>query len=96
MYVSAIEHADEVVKTLEALHVLPLLSYPPVLSWDVEASKPSSEIFKRACELCEEQPGQGVIMIGDELRAYDLLLFYLSPLIVATITARSQRDSKLD
>jgi phosphoglycolate phosphatase-like HAD superfamily hydrolase len=69
MYVSTSEQADEIVKTLEALRILPLLSYPPVLSWDVEASKPSPEMFKRACELCEEQRGQGVIMVGDELKA---------------------------
>ena len=57
-------------RTLEALHILPLLSYPPVLSWDVGASKPASEMFDRACELCEEQTVQGIIMVGDELDAY--------------------------
>ena len=70
-------NADYIVKTLEALGILPLLSYPPVLSWDVEAAKPSAEIFDRACELCEEEPGQGVMMVGDELKAYVFICLHL-------------------
>lgn len=55
---------------LEALSILPLLSHPPTLSWDVEASKPDPTIFRRACEACGEASGEGVIMVGDELKAY--------------------------
>ena len=57
------------VKTLESLHILPLLSHPPTLSWDVEISKPDPRIFQTACEACDEQPAEGVIMVGDELEA---------------------------
>jgi FMN phosphatase YigB (HAD superfamily) len=70
-------NADQIVKTLEALGILPLLSYPPILSWDVEAAKPSSEIFEQACEVCEEEPGQAVMMVGDELKAYVPICFHL-------------------
>jgi len=77
MYVTRRPNADQLVKTLEALGILPLLSYPPVLSWDVEAAKPSSEIFHRACEVCEEEPDQGVMMVGDELKAYVSTCFHL-------------------
>jgi FMN phosphatase YigB (HAD superfamily) len=57
------------VKTLESLKILPLLTAPPTLSWDVEVSKPDPEIFRRACKLCGEEPAEGVIMVGDELKA---------------------------
>jgi FMN phosphatase YigB (HAD superfamily) len=84
--------ADQIVKTLEALGILPLLTYPPVLSWDVEAAKPSSEIFDRACEVCEEEPGQGVMMIGDELKAYVPICFQLPGSQPATTMVRYLRD----
>ena len=58
------------VRTLESLSILPLLSHPPILSWDVESSKPSSEIYQAACKACDEDPGEGVMMVGDELKAY--------------------------
>lgn len=58
------------VKTLDSLKILPLLTCPPTLSWDVEASKPSAEIYQAACRLCGEDLGEGVIMVGDELKAY--------------------------
>jgi FMN phosphatase YigB (HAD superfamily) len=87
--------ADQIVKTLEALGILPLLSYPPVLSWDVEAAKPSSELFDRACEVCEEEPSQGVMMVGDELKAYVPICFQLPASQPATITVRCLRGWKL-
>jgi phosphoglycolate phosphatase-like HAD superfamily hydrolase len=87
--------ADQIVKTLEALGILPLLSYPPVLSWNVEATKPSSEIFERACEICEEEPGQGVMMVGDELKAYVPICFHLPCSQSATIMVRCLRGSEL-
>jgi FMN phosphatase YigB (HAD superfamily) len=83
--------ADQIVKTLEALGILPLLSYPPVLSWDVEAAKPSSEVFDRACEVCEEEPGQGVMMVGDELKAYVSICLHLQGSQSATIMVRCLR-----
>lgn len=61
--------SDEIVKTLDALSILPLLSYPPTLSWDVEVSKPSAEIYRQACQTCQEDIGDGLIMVGDELKA---------------------------
>jgi phosphoglycolate phosphatase-like HAD superfamily hydrolase len=61
--------SDETVKTLDALSILPLLSYPPTLSWDVEASKPSDEIYRQACLTCQEDIDEGIIMVGDELKA---------------------------
>jgi FMN phosphatase YigB (HAD superfamily) len=84
--------ADQIVKTLEALGILPLLSYPPILSWDVEAAKPSSEIFERACEVCEEEPGQRVMMIGDELKAYVPICYHLLGSRPAIIMVRYLRD----
>nr|XP_031858266.1 uncharacterized protein CI109_006317 [Kwoniella shandongensis]KAA5525338.1 hypothetical protein CI109_006317 [Kwoniella shandongensis] len=67
---SIISNADpRILKTLESLKILPLLSHPPTLSWDVEAAKPSSKIFESACKACEEEMGEGVIMVGDELKA---------------------------
>jgi len=58
-----------IVLTLEALGILPQLSFPPTLSWDVEHAKPDSRIYKAACKRCGEEPGEGVLMIGDELKA---------------------------
>ncbi|WWC92549.1 uncharacterized protein L201_007508 [Kwoniella dendrophila CBS 6074] len=67
---SIISNADpRILKTLDSLRILPLLSYPPTLSWDIEAAKPSSKIYEAACKACEEEIGQGIIMIGDELKA---------------------------
>ena len=56
-------------KTLDSLDILPLLTYPPTLSWDVEISKPDARIFEHACKACEEVMGEGVLMVGDELKA---------------------------
>ncbi|WRT70923.1 uncharacterized protein IL334_007922 [Kwoniella shivajii] len=67
---SITSNADpRILKTLSSLEILPLLSHPPTLSWDVESAKPSSRIFHAACKACEEDVGEGVIMIGDELKA---------------------------
>lgn len=55
--------------TLAALQITPLLTCAPTLSWDVEAGKPSARIFEAACLACGEAPGEGVIMVGDELEA---------------------------
>jgi hypothetical protein len=88
-------NADQIVKTLEALGILPLLSHPPILSWDVEAAKPSSEIFEQACEVCEEEPGQGVMMVGDELKAYVPICFQLPGSQSATIMVRCLQGWKL-
>ncbi len=64
-------HIDpSAVRTLDALGILRLLTYPPTLSWEVEQSKPDPEIFRVACRACEVEPGDGVIMLGDELKAY--------------------------
>lgn len=57
------------VKTLEALQILPLLSVPPTLSWDVEASKPDRRIYLSACRACGFEAEKGQIMVGDELEA---------------------------
>ena len=65
------------VRTLGALSILSLLTYPPTLSWDIERSKPGPEIFQAACRACEVESGQGVIMVGDELKAYVSQLFIL-------------------
>jgi FMN phosphatase YigB (HAD superfamily) len=46
-----------------------MLSYPPTLSWDVEVAKPDPGIFSAACHACNEVPGEGVLMVGDELKA---------------------------
>jgi phosphoglycolate phosphatase-like HAD superfamily hydrolase len=62
------------VKTLESLSISPLLSYPPTLSWDAEASKPDKGIYEYALGICEEEGGEGVIMVGDELKAKVLFL----------------------
>lgn len=56
-------------KTLDSLKILPLLSFPPTLSWDVEASKPDSAIYQLVLQSCNEQAGEGVMMVGDELVA---------------------------
>lgn len=61
--------ADGTVKTLESLGILPMLTHPPTLSWDVEASKPSPLIYQAACKSCGEDAGDGIIMVGDELKA---------------------------
>ncbi|WWC72793.1 uncharacterized protein I206_106757 [Kwoniella pini CBS 10737] len=67
---SIISNADpRILKTLDSLDILPLLTYPPTLSWDVEHAKPSPEIYNAACAACEASPGEGVIMVGDELKA---------------------------
>lgn len=58
-----------VVKTLDSLQILPLLTCSPTLSWDVEAAKPSATIYEKSCERCEEKVGEGIIMVGDELKA---------------------------
>lgn len=57
------------VNTMSALDLTEFMSYPPTLSWTVEASKPDPRIYLKACEACGEHPGEGVIMIGDELKA---------------------------
>ncbi|ORX40875.1 HAD-like domain-containing protein [Kockovaella imperatae] len=68
--VSLVSNADpRILKTLDALSITHLLSYPPTLSWDVELSKPDPAIFQKACESCGESVGEGVIMVGDELKA---------------------------
>ncbi|RSH87113.1 hypothetical protein EHS25_003602 [Saitozyma podzolica] len=68
--ISVVSNADpRILKTLDSLNILPLLTCPPTLSWDVEASKPSAEIYQAACRLCGEDIGEGVIMVGDELKA---------------------------
>ncbi|KAK1923298.1 HAD-like domain-containing protein [Papiliotrema laurentii] len=68
--VSVVSNADpRILHTLSALDILPRLSHPPTLSWDVESSKPDRAIYDAACRLCQETPGLGVVMIGDELRA---------------------------
>ena len=79
---------EEVVKTLESLSILPLLSHPPTLSWDVEVSKPSPGIFEEACQACDEQVGEGVIMVGDELKAY--VPHLQSPAYVHPVTRESE------
>ncbi|WOO82565.1 Haloacid dehalogenase-like hydrolase domain-containing protein 3 [Vanrija pseudolonga] len=67
---SVVSNADPRINlTLTALGIEDLLSFPPTLSWDVEASKPDREIFARACDACGEAMGEGVIMVGDELEA---------------------------
>ncbi|WVQ86281.1 hypothetical protein IAT38_008449 [Cryptococcus sp. DSM 104549] len=67
---SIVSNADpRILKTLDSLKILPLLSHSPTLSWDVEAAKPSPKIFQSACAACDETPGEGVIMVGDELKA---------------------------
>lgn len=55
---------------MSALDLTKFMSYPPTLSWNVEASKPDPKIYLRACEACGEEPGEGIIMVGDELKAY--------------------------
>ncbi|WVO12698.1 hypothetical protein L204_100304 [Cryptococcus depauperatus] len=66
---SIVSNSDpRILKTLYSLNILPLLSHPPTLSWDAEAAKPSPIIFQKACEMCEEEVGDGVIMVGDELK----------------------------
>ncbi|KAK8850741.1 hypothetical protein IAR55_004661 [Kwoniella newhampshirensis] len=67
---SIISNADpRILRTLDSLKILPLLSHPPTLSWDVEAAKPSPKIFEAACQACGEEVDEGVIMVGDELKA---------------------------
>ncbi|KAI9637171.1 HAD-like domain-containing protein [Dioszegia hungarica] len=67
---SVVSNADpRILKTLDALHILPLLSYPPILSWDVENSKPDRRIYDHALESCGETDRKGVLMVGDELEA---------------------------
>nr|XP_019050909.1 hypothetical protein I302_01352 [Kwoniella bestiolae CBS 10118]OCF29839.1 hypothetical protein I302_01352 [Kwoniella bestiolae CBS 10118] len=67
---SIISNADpRILKTLDSLKILPLLTYQPTLSWDVEFAKPAKEIYLAACKACQEEPGEGIIMVGDELKA---------------------------
>ncbi|OWZ63222.1 hypothetical protein AYX15_04743 [Cryptococcus neoformans] len=67
---SVVSNADpRILKTLDSLQILPLLACSPTLSWDVEAAKPSATIYEKACERCEEKVGEGIIMVGDELKA---------------------------
>ncbi|ADV25538.1 hypothetical protein I315_04707 [Cryptococcus gattii Ru294] len=67
---SVVSNADpRILKTLDSLQILPLLTCSPTLSWDVEAAKPSVTIYEKACERCEEKVGEGIIMVGDELKA---------------------------
>lgn len=67
---SVVSNADpRILLTLDALQIAPLLTCPPTLSWDVEVSKPSAEIYKAACAACGEVPGEGVMMVGDEIEA---------------------------
>ncbi|WVR08792.1 hypothetical protein IAU60_005850 [Kwoniella sp. DSM 27419] len=67
---SVVSNADpRILKTLESLQILPLLTHPPTLSWDVESPKPSKAIYAAACAVCEEKMDQGVLMVGDELKA---------------------------
>ncbi|ORY21152.1 hypothetical protein BCR39DRAFT_591651 [Naematelia encephala] len=71
---SIISNADpRILKTLSSLGILELLTHAPTLSWDVEASKPDSRIFQAACKACDVVDiGQGVIMVGDELKALQI------------------------
>ena len=57
------------VNTIRSLGILDKLSYPPTLSWDVELAKPDPGILLAACKACDEVPGEGVLMVGDELKA---------------------------
>ncbi|TYJ57310.1 hypothetical protein B9479_002043 [Cryptococcus floricola] len=57
------------VKTLRSLDILSHITNTPTLSWDVDASKPSLEIYQSACRMAGEELGEGVIMVGDELNA---------------------------
>lgn len=67
---SVVSNADpRILKTLDSLQILPLLTCSPTLSWDVEAAKPSVKIYEKACERCDEKVGEGIIMVGDELKA---------------------------
>jgi len=68
--ISVVSNADpRILNTMKSLSILDLLSHPPTLSWDAEASKPSPLIFQKACVICQEEIGEGVIMVGDELKA---------------------------
>lgn len=60
---------DLAVHTLRSLGILDRITHLPTLSWDIEYSKPQSEIFQAACQACDEELGQGVLMVGDELKA---------------------------
>lgn len=67
---SVVSNADpRILQTLDALGISPLLTYKPTLSWDVEASKPDKRIYAAACKACGEEMGEGVFMVGDELKA---------------------------
>ena len=67
---SVVSNADpRILHTLRALDLMPFFSSPPTLSWDVEASKPDARIYLAACKSAGEAPGEGVIMVGDELEA---------------------------
>ena len=66
-------------RVLDALQITPLLSFPPTLSWDVEIAKPAPGIYQKACEACgEEEAGEGVIMVGDELQVCVASYFHFS------------------
>lgn len=68
--ITCVSNSDpRILRTLSALRILPLLTSPPVLSWDVEAAKPDRRIYEAACKLAGEEMGDGVIMVGDELEA---------------------------
>lgn len=68
--ITCVSNSDpRILRTLSALRILPLLTCPPILSWDVEAAKPDRRIYEAACKLAGEEIGDGVIMVGDELEA---------------------------
>ncbi|ODN77809.1 hypothetical protein L202_04932 [Cryptococcus amylolentus CBS 6039] len=65
-----VSNADpRILKTLRSLDILSHITNTPTLSWDVDASKPSLEIYQSACRMAGEELGEGVIMVGDELKA---------------------------
>ncbi|WVQ77150.1 hypothetical protein IAR50_006833 [Cryptococcus sp. DSM 104548] len=65
-----VSNADpRILRTLESLNILSHITNTPTLSWEVDASKPSPEIYQSACRMAGEEPGEGVIMVGDELKA---------------------------
>ena len=66
---STLRQSLTTVMTLHTLGLLERLTHKPTLSWDAEISKPDPRIFQGACKACEEESGEGVIMVGDELVA---------------------------
>ncbi|RXK39363.1 hypothetical protein M231_03315 [Tremella mesenterica] len=68
--ISAVSNSDpRILKTLSSLQILPLLTHPPTLSYYTNCSKPDPEMYRIACASCDEIPGEGVLMVGDELEA---------------------------